>query len=168
MKSGPPNNADSKQLIAEQQKRIEALERNITEAERTVQQYKDEWSALYDQARDLREMNSRLQHDYESLRIQKGGFGFKMLMFSGLAGFALAVLLCFAYIKLKPKEAHVVAFRKFQRENLFNYELAISRGQFDEVEKSLEFNMERPEYQAIVPELEFTRNMIEAARRRCN
>jgi len=167
MKPGPTNNEDSERLIAEQQKRIEALERNITEVERTVQQHKDQWSDLYDQTRDLRETNSRLLHDYESLRIQKGGFGFKMLMFSGLTGFALAVLLCFAYIKLKPKEAHMVAFRKFQRENLFNYELAISRGQFAEVEKSLEFNMERPEYQSIIPELEFTKNMIEAARRRC-
>jgi len=168
MKPGPTNNEDSERLIEEQQKRIEALERNITEVERTVQQYKDQWSDLYDQTRDLRETNSRLLHDYESLRIQKGGFGFKMLLFSGLMGFVLAVMLCFVYIKLKPKEAHLVAFRRFQRENLFNYELAISRGQFDEVEKSLEFNMERTEYQSIIPELEFTKNMIEAARRRCD
>ncbi len=167
MEPGPTNNENLERLIAEQKKRIEALERNITEADRTVQQYKDEWSALYDQHKELREVNTRLEHDYESLRLQKGGFGFKMLMISGFAGTVVAVLLCFAYIKLKPKETHLVAFRQFQRENLFNYELAISRGQFDDVEKSLDLNLERPEYQAIYPEIEFTRNIVEAAKRRC-
>lgn len=167
MKSSSPNNENVDQLLVEQKKRIDSLEHALAEADLNIQKYKEEWSALYDQNKELRDKNHRLQHDYELLRLQKGGFGFKMLLLSGFIGSLVAVLLCFAYIKLKPKEAHVVAFRQFQRENLFNYELAIHRGQFDDVEKSLDFNIDRPEYQAIAPEIAFTKNIVKAAKRRC-
>ncbi|MBP6826416.1 MAG: hypothetical protein KA165_07645 [Saprospiraceae bacterium] len=167
MKPGPSNDKDFELLIAEQQKHIGALEHNLAEAGKNAQKYKDEWSSLYDQHKELRDTHHRLQHDYEILRLQKGGFGFKMLILSGFAGFLLAVVPCFAYLKLKPKDSHLIAFREFQRENLFNYELAISRGQFEDVEKSLKLNMERPEYQLIVPEIEFSKNLVEAAHRHC-
>lgn len=168
METGPTNNQKTEQLIAEQQKRIETLEHSFAELELRAQKYENEWSDLYDQNKELRAANHRLQHDYETLRLQKGGFGFKMLMISGFIGFVCAAMLCFAYLKLKPKEAHVVAFRKFQRENLFDYELAISQGRFDDVEKSLLLNLERPEFRPIEEELIFTKNLVEAAKRRCD
>lgn len=167
MEQDPSNNENTERLLAEQKKRIEALELALTELERKAARYEEGWSAQYDQNKELREENHRLQHDYEILRIQKGGFGFKMLMLSGLGGFVTALVLCFVYVKLQPKEPQVVAFRQFQRENLFNYELAISKGQFEEVEKSLDQCFERPEYEVIEPELVFMKEIVKAAKHRC-
>lgn len=167
MKQDPSNNENNERLLGEQKKRIEALEMAFIELERKAAKYEEGWSAQFDQNKELREENHRLQHDYEILRIQKGGFGFKMLMLSGMAGFVTALVLCFIYVKLQPKDPQVVAFRQFQRENMFNYELAISKGQFEEVEKSLDKSLERPEYKAIEPQIIFTKEIVKAAKHRC-
>lgn len=167
MKPSPTNNESTERLLAEQKKRIDALEQSFAALQQKAKGYEEGWSDLFDQNRTLREENHRLQHDYEILRIQKGGFGFKMLLLSGLGGFVTALVLCFVYLKLKPKNPETVAFGQFQRENLFNYELAISKGQFDEVEKSLDQCFERPEYDAIEPQLVFTREIVKAAKNRC-
>ncbi|MDX1913030.1 MAG: hypothetical protein SFV22_16165 [Saprospiraceae bacterium] len=132
-------------------------------AETRGQRYEEAWSTLFDQNKSLREENHRLQHDYETLRIQKGGFGFKMLLLSGLGGFVTALLLCFVYLKLKPKDPHTTALHHFRRTHLFEYELALSNRKFDEVKISLEKNIQHPDYQAIKPDLEIMRELVEAA-----
>lgn len=167
MEQNPPNSENTERLLAEQKNRIEALEQAFSALEQRARKYEDDWSALYDQNRELREENHRLQHDYEKLRIQKGGFGFKMLLFSGFCGFITALVLCFIYLKLKPKEPQVVAFRQFQRENLINFELAISKGQFGEVEQTLDRSLQRPEYEAIEPQILFMKEMVKATKNRC-
>lgn len=167
MEQNPATNENTERLLAEQKARLEALEQSFAALEQRAKKYEDEWSSLYDQNRGLREENHRLQHDYQTIRIQKGGFGFKMLLLSGLGGFVTALILCVIYVKLKPKEPSVAAFRQFQRENLFNFELAISKGQFGEVEQTLEKSMSRPEYDAIEPQLLFMREMIKATKARC-
>lgn len=167
MEQNPPNNENAERLLAEQKNRIEALEQAFAALEHRAKKYEDDWSALYDQNRELREENHRLQQDYERLRIQKGGFGFKMLLLSGLGGFVTALLLCFVYLKLRPKEPQDVAFREFRRENLFNYELALSKGEFEKVEKSLQQNAERPEFEVIGSEIEFAQKIVSAAKRGC-
>jgi len=167
MEQSPTNNENTERLLAEQKNRLDALEQAFAELDRKAKQYEVGWSDLFDQNKTLREENHRLQHGYETLRIQKGGFGFKMLLLSGLGGFVTALLLSFVYLKLKPKEPAAVAFRQFQRENLFNYELAISQGKFEEVEKSLDLCFERPEYDAIEPQLVFVREIVKATKQRC-
>ena len=163
MEQGPTNNNHKEDA----RERLLALEQAYAALEQRAQKYENEWSAQYDRNKELREENLRLQHDYETLRIQKGGFGFKMLMLSGFSGFVIALILCFVYLKLRPKEQHVVAFRQFQRENLINFELAISKGQFGEVEQTLERSLERPEYQPIEHQIVFMKEMMEATRKRC-
>jgi hypothetical protein len=167
MKQSPSNNEDAERLFAEQKNRIEALEQAFTALEHRAKKYEDDWSALYDQNRDLREENHRLQHDYEKLRIQKGGFGFKMLLLSGLGGFITALLLSFVYLRLRPKSPEVVAFRQFQKENLFNYELAITQGRFEDVEKSLEISLQQPEYKPIESQISFIRDITRSFKTRC-
>lgn len=167
MEQSPSNNENTERLLAEQKNRLEALEQAFAALEYRARKYEEDWSVLYDQNRELREENHRLQQDYETLRIQKGGFGFKMLLFSGLGGFVTALVLSFIYLKLKPKEPQVVAFRQFQRENLINFELAISNGQFGEVEQTLEKSLGRPEYQAIRPQIIFMKEMVKATKNRC-
>lgn len=156
-----PANPDNVQTLLEEQRQ------RIAELETRAKKYEDEWSALYDQSRDLREETHRLRHDYETLRIQKGGFGFKMLLFSGLGGFFTALILCFIYVKIKPKEPSVAAFRQFQRENLINFELAIGKGQFGEVERTLDNSIARPEYAPIEAQLVFMREMMKATKNHC-
>lgn len=167
MEQSPTNNENTERLLAEQKNRLEALELSFITLEQRAKKYEAEWSALYDQNRELREENHRLQHAYETLRIQKGGFGFKMLLLSGLGGFVTALALSFIYLKLKPKEPAVAAFRQFQQENTINFELAIGNGQFEEVEQTLENSLARPEYKAIEPQIIFIKEMMKATKNRC-
>ncbi|MCC7465796.1 MAG: hypothetical protein IT261_05980, partial [Saprospiraceae bacterium] len=116
-----------------------------------------------DEQKSLREENQQLQHEYENLRIQKGGFGFKMLLLSGLGGFFTALILCFVYLKLKPKDPHTIALQHFKREHLFEFELALSKGQFQEVRNSIESAIHKPENLPIKTDLEIIRELLEAA-----
>ena len=168
MKSGPTDHDKLEQMLEERAQQIEVLQKSLTEAENKAQKYEQEWSALYDRNKELLGEKHQLFQDYETLRLQKGGFGFKAMMISGCTGFLVALVLCFVYLKLKPKNPHVVAFRQFEREHLFNYELAISQGRFHDVERSMQQNMDRPEYRPIANEIEFAKNLVAAARNRCN
>ncbi len=139
------------------------LEHQLTECLQRSQRYEEAWSGLFDEHKKLREETLQLQHDYENLRIQKGGFGFKMLLLSGLGGFITALILCFVYLKIKPKNPHTQALRHFKQEHLFEYELALSNGKFGEVRNSLESVIQKPENQPIKTDLEIIRELLEAA-----
>ncbi len=88
-------------------------------------------------------------------------------MLAGFMGTMVALAACFLYLKLKPKDPHTVAFEHFQREHLFQYELAISKGQFDIVEQSLRTELENPDNQVIKPELVFIRQLVTTTKRHC-
>jgi hypothetical protein len=167
MNPNPPNSEFQQGLNPEQKKHFDLLQQTLAETDQRSRRYEEAWSGLFDQNKTLREENHRLQHDYESLRIQKGGFGFKMLLVSGMGGFLTALVLCFVYLKLKPKDAHTVALADFRRTHLFEYELALSKKQFDEVKTSLDNELSRPENKAIRTNLEILRDMVEAAERGC-
>lgn len=146
---------------------IIALRRALSEAENKVEKTRAEWSVIYDQHKALREEHRQLKQDYEQLRLQKGGFGFKMLLLAGFAGTVVALAACFVYLKLKPKDPHTLAFEHFQHEHLFQYELAISKGQLEAVEQSLRTEMENPDNQVIKPEIAFIRQLITTTKRHC-
>ena len=122
---------------------------------------------MYDQHKTLREEQRQLQHDYEQLRVQKGGFGFKMLLFAGFMGTLVALAGCFVYLKLKPKDPHALAFERFKHNHAIEYELAISKGKLEEVEQSLRQELENPDNQTIYPEISFIRQLITTAKRSC-
>jgi len=144
-----------------------ALRHALSEAETRAEKARAEWSVIYDQHKALRDEHRQLQHGYEQLRLQKGGFGFKMLLLAGFMGTVVALAACFVYLRLKPKDPHTVAFEHFQREHLFEYELAISKGEWDAVEQSLRKEIELPENQAIKPELAFIRQLVTTTKRHC-
>ncbi len=167
MKSEPSNNENAEQLIAAQQQQIGELEKLLEATEKRARNFESDWSNLFDQNKTLREENQKIQHGYETLRIQKGGFGFRMLMLSGMGGFVTALLLCFVYVKLQPKPDYVATFDQFRRENLFDYELDLSKGNFDAVEASLLDCSKKPAFQAIQAEIYFTQKVVGAAKRYC-
>ncbi len=119
------------------------------------------------QNQTLRTENHDLHRDYATLRLHKGGFGFKSLLFTGMMGTLVGLMLAAAYLFFRPKDAHVAAFEHFQYEHQFNIELAISQGNFDQAEHLLKESLEKPENQSIKPEIEFSRKIVGAARRRC-
>ena len=167
MEPNPVNNENCKQLIEAHEKRVAELEKQMAEADRRAKSFEKDWSNLFDKNKTLREENQRMQHDYESLRLQKGGFGFRTLLASGLGGFVTALLLCFVYLKLKPKPDYVATFERFRRENLFNYELQLSNGEFDAVEAALKASEEKAENQLIKSEIIFSRKIVGASKRYC-
>ena len=162
-----PTDSSNNEKIAAQEKRLVALENILLDTEKRAKKFETEWSNLFDQHKIQREENHKLQHAYETLRIQKGGFGFKMLLASGMGGFVTALVLCFVYLKLKPKPEYVTTFDRFRRENLFNYELDLSKGNFDAVEASLKNCAGKQEYHSIQPDIYFTQKVVGAAKRFC-
>lgn len=148
-------------------RQVAQLQQALAAAEFRAEKAKSEWSLQYDLNHTLRERNRHLEHEYEQLRLQKGGFGFKMLLFTAVASALFALLGTFVYLKLRPKDAHTVAFEQFRRDHLFRYELALSEGQFDSVEQSLREEAAKPDNQVISAEIEFARQLVTTAKRRC-
>lgn len=140
------------------EQQIAALEKAFVESE---SRNKKQQEHIHRLQHDIRQ----LQDDYENLRVQKGGFGFKMLVFSGFCGFIAGLVVCFLFFR--PTNHHSEAFRRFQREQLFQIEYAINEGRFEEALKQLSGFKEQPENDIIREELESIRKVTEAARRHC-
>lgn len=167
MQSDPSHNETLQLQLSSCQRQVAQLEKQLAETEKRSKSYENDWSKLFDQNKTLREENQRLQHGYESLRLQKGGFGFKMLLLSGLGGFMTAIVLCTLYIKLQPAPPYVATFERFRRDHLFDYEFKLSQGEFDAVQSSLQTCAELPEYRLIYPQIIFTQKILGAAQRHC-
>lgn len=163
MEQNPSNKGTPTGLTPEQKINFESLQQALAASELRSRRFEESWSSLFDQNKTLREEHQHLQQGYENLRIQKGGFGFKMLLLSGIGGFITALVLCFVYLKLKPKDAHTTALHQFRRTHLFEYELALSKKQYHEVQSSLEKELHNPDYQAIKTDIEMMRELVDAA-----
>lgn len=158
------NQEELRRTVEAASRKIEELEKSLAETEKRAKSYEEHWSKIYDQSREMREEAQKLQHEYEQLRIQKGGFGFKMLLFSGFCGFMTAAVLCFVYFRLaRPVSDREAAFATFVRSHQFNYELQLSRGEFQAVEASLREKANDPAYRIIAPEIAFAEKMVGAA-----
>ena len=153
------------QWPADARERLAALERAFADAEHRAQKYARERDSAWTQSKTLQVETHQLQRDYASLRLQKGGFGFKSLLFAGMVGTFLGVGMC--YLFFRPKNMHAEAFQQFREQNQFNLELAISKGEFAQVDSLLKISLQQSANLSIRPELEFTRKITGAAWRRC-
>lgn len=165
--------------MSNEESRIAALEQLLRDAESKTQKYEHDLEKLRQQYADdlfeerqlskrLSDERHQLQLDYERLRVQKGGFGLKAMALSGFSGFMSGLVLFILFWFLRPADDHTAAFTRFRDANLFNYELAISKGHFEDVENSLLESQELPENKLIQPELDFARKLVGAAKRRCD
>ncbi len=145
--------------------RIAALERAFTDAEHRAQKYALERDAAWQQSKSLQTEVQQLERDYASLRLQKGGFGFKTMLFTGFVGTVVGLILC--YLFFRPKDDDQEVFRQFREQHQFNLELAISKGEFSQADSLLKISLDHPQYKVIHQELEFTRKITGAAWRRC-
>ncbi len=138
------------------------------ELETLRQRYADDLFAERQLVRRLREDRHRIQQDYERLRLQKGGFGIKMLMLSGFSGFMSAILLCALYVWfLQPAPDFEVAIERFRTVHLFDLERVLSEGHFEEVENFLEKSAQKPENRSIRSSIEVARKLVTASRQGC-
>ncbi|MCY7327869.1 MAG: hypothetical protein LH618_04925 [Saprospiraceae bacterium] len=153
------------QWPADARERLIALERAFADAEHRAQKYAQERDAALAQSKVYQEETHALQRDYASLRLQKGGFGFKSLLFIGMIGTLVGLAGC--YLFLRPKDVAEETFQKFREQNQFNLELAISKGEFAQVDSMLKVSLQYPANQPIKPEIEFVRKIAGAAWRRC-
>lgn len=158
------NPEELRRIVEEASAQIKVLEKSLAETEKRAKSYEEHWSRLYDQSRETRAEALKLQQEYEQLRIQKGGFGFKMLLFSGFCGFVTAVIFCFVYVRLgRPISNQEAVFAAFVRAHQFDYELQLSRGEFQAVGLSLREKVNDPAYKIIAPELGFAEKLVGAA-----
>jgi hypothetical protein len=78
----------------------------------------------------------------------------------------VTLILCWAYIKLKPREDRPID--RFRREQVLNYEIQLNHGEFPTVLKTIRQEREKPENQAIRTEIEILENIVTAAHRGCD
>jgi ATP-dependent Clp protease ATP-binding subunit ClpA len=164
METNPDELEQLKRQLAESMQRIEALEKAFASAEHRAQKYAQENEILTKQQKALQTERQELQHDYESLRLQKGGFGFKTLLANGFAGAVTGFVLC--YVLFRPKDNHAEVFEHFRREQQYNVEISVNKGQLEEADAVLKECLERPEYAVIKPEIAWTRKIVAAAKNR--
>ncbi len=167
MKTIPEYEAHIAALEESMQAAEARAQKYIGELEKLRQQYADDLFAERQIAKKLHEERHALQRDYESLRVQKGGFGLKALMLTGFAGFLGGLFFFLMYLLIRPKDNHTAAFEQFRDAHLFTYERAISEGRFESVEQDLQRNLSLPENKIIYPEMEFARKIVGASKRRC-
>ncbi len=170
METNSENNTPKREVLEQLLAGVTALEAALADAELRAQKYAMEAETLRrlqeQQAAALDKVGEnarRMQHDYEILRIQKGGFGFKMLLFSGFVGFVMGFVLHWLFFR--PRNDHAETFADFRDANLFNYEVAISQGKLEQVEQALKADETKPENASIRPEIEFSRKLLGAAAR---
>jgi hypothetical protein len=167
METNSNGGATLEKLLAEREERIRALEQAAAEQAQTygrqAEKFEETLAVFQARVKALEDDTHQWQHDYERLRVQKGGFGFKALMLSGFAGFMFGALVCYAFFR--PRDHDAAAFTAFREANQFQYELALSKGRFDDVEEALRVEAALPENAAIEPELEFARKLVLAASR---
>lgn len=147
------------------EQQIAALEKAFVESENRLKKQQEDLTRRQEHIHRLQHDIRQLQDDYENLRVQKGGFGFKMLAFSGFCGFITGIVICFLFFR--PTDHRSEAFRRFQREQLFQVEYAINEGRFEDALKLLSGLKEQPDNELIREELESIRKVTEAARRHC-
>jgi hypothetical protein len=109
--------------------------------------------------------HNQVESAYQTLRIQKGGFGFKALSLSGFLGFCfgLSIGLFFMLNAAQSREKRLI---RFQREPLFEAELAIQDGDFNRAEQVLKFCRKEADFQKISTEIVLIEKVVTAAKKR--
>jgi hypothetical protein len=129
--------------------------------------YAEDVFAAHQAHKKLQEHHHHLQSDYENLRLRKGGFGFKMLLFVSGVATVMAVAMCWVYLRLRPKPEPVAAFAEFRQQHQFSIEYALSHREYREAEKIVEEVRQQDHYKVIDTETQFALKLIRAAGQGC-
>lgn len=100
------------------------------------------------------------QHDYEQLRIQKGGFGFKMLLASGTLAWLVGLLA--GWLVFRQKDSNEALFRQFVKASGFNLEYNLTHEQYNDAHKIVQTYQQNETFAPVRAELDFIAALIAA------
>jgi hypothetical protein len=125
---------------------------------RQKQEYVAYVSAYQHRTGVLQQEIQEWQSNYEQLRLQKGGFGFKALLAAAAA--SLVVGLLFGWLLFGHKDPQTVVFERFHNQVGFQVEYAMRQRQFDEAIKLVQQQANLGANVQIMPELNFLADLI--------
>ena len=131
------------------------------ELENLRQKYADDLFEERKQVTHWHEQSLRWQHDYEQLRIQKGGFGFHTLSAVVIVVIILTAVMTYGFLKLS--DSRKSAEEAFRREQLFKIEYALSHGQYEQARAIIDRSLENPEYEPAYHQIHMIQELIHAA-----
>jgi hypothetical protein len=131
------------------------------EFENLRQKYADDLFEERKQVAHWHEQAVQWQHDYEQLRIQKGGFGFHTMSTVVVAVVIVTALMTYGFMKLT--DGRKAAQEAFRREQLFKIEFALSQGHYQEARDIIHRSLQNPEYELAYPQIEMLQEIVHAA-----
>ena len=149
------------ELIAALQS-VKVARQNIRDVNAVRQEHVAYVNAFQQKTTTLEQEVQQWQHDYEQLRIQKGGFGFKTILASGIA--ATVVGMALGWLFFQQKDPNAVLFSQFSKAAGFNLEYNLSHQQYNEAQKIIIDYQNNKTYSPIQPELLLIGNLIKAVR----
>jgi hypothetical protein len=141
---------------------VKVAQQNIREVTAIRQEHVAYVNAFQQKTATLEQEVQQWQHDYEQLRIQKGGFGFKTILASGIA--ATVVGMALGWLFFQQKDPNSVLFSQFSKAAGFNLEYNLSHQQYNEAQKIVTDYQNNKTYSPIQPELLLIGNLIKAVR----
>ncbi|MEZ4920592.1 MAG: hypothetical protein R2792_15935 [Saprospiraceae bacterium] len=162
------------QTIALLQERIQSLEssREKEQMERQnygaiqqelahiKQKYADDLFAERKQTQDWHDRARKWQHDYEQLRVQKGGFGFRSMAAVVFATFITGVVICYLLMKLiDQRDEKLQAFRQT---DFFQVEYALTQGNVTEAKRILNHSQKLEKNEPIKASIEMVEQVVNA------
>jgi hypothetical protein len=148
------------------QNEISSLQAHSASLEKTLTNFRQEHVALVQaQQQEKDDLTRRLndwQRNYESLRVQKGGFGFKALLATGIL--ALGIGLLAGWIFFSHKDPDAVVFSQFEKEAGFQLEYALAQKQYTSAAAILENCLDKKSNQAIAPQVKLIQRLVSAVK----
>jgi hypothetical protein len=134
----------------------------LTQDHQTLKQEHVAYVTAYQhRTQQLQQEIQRWQDDYESLRLQKGGFGFKAILASGTLATVVGLLL--GWFLFRPVSSTGIAFAEFRRQAGFPLEYALSQHQYSEANRIIKEQLQHNSNSGIKAELEFVADLVHAA-----
>ena len=149
------NQASAAKVLEELLGQKAQLQQDLLDQQRAAQN-------LSQKAKALESEIHHWQHDYEQLRIQKGGFGFK-----ALAAFSFGTLLfgiALGWLFFKQKQPDSIVFDKFNHAAGFSLEYHIAHQEYPAAERLISQYRRDPYYKTILPLLDLLLLLVQAAK----
>ncbi len=155
---------DMAQERTQLQQKLQVANHTTREVDAVRQEHVAYVGAFQQKTTQLEQEVQQWQYDYEQLRIQKGGFGFKAMAAVGFA--ATLIGLAAGFLLFRQRDPNTVLFQQFNKAAGFNLEYSLTHGQYEKAEKIITDFSKNGTYAPILPEIELIGNLVNAAKLR--
>ncbi len=146
------------------QQKLQVAQHTTREVDAVRQEHVAYVGAFQQKTTQLEQEVQQWQQDYEQLRIQKGGFGFKAMAAIGFV--ATLIGLAAGYLLFHQRDSNTALFQKFNKAAGFNLEYSLTHGQYDKADKIIADFSKNSAFEPILPEIELIGNLVNAAKLR--